>query len=132
VPKIIIPKGYATLSLLSQIITSKYQYGLPLYQQEAMFKQYGIELSRKTMSDWMMKCTELLKPPYDRLHELIFEQLVIAADETTLKVVKEDKAKCYMWLYCTGTPDNKLVGTNIPYIVFYDYTISCAGKYAVD
>jgi hypothetical protein len=86
------------------------------------------------MSDWMMKCAELLKPLYDRLHELILEQPVIAADETTLKVVNEDKAKCYMWLYCTGTdtPDNKLVGTDIPNIVLYDYNISRAGKCAVD
>ena len=134
VPSSIIPKGYATPSLLSQLITSKYQYGLPLYRQEAMFKQYGIELSRQTMSDWMMKCAELFKPLYDRLHELILEQPVIAADETTLKVVKEDKTKCYMWLYCTGTdsPDNRLVDANIPNIVLYDYNISRAGKCAVD
>lgn len=51
VPNSFIPKGYATLSLLSQIITSKYQYGLPLYRQEDMFKQHGIELSRKTTAD---------------------------------------------------------------------------------
>jgi transposase len=134
VPKSIIPKGYATPSLLSQLITSKYQYGLPLYRQEAMFKQYGIELSRQTMSDWMMKCAELFKPLYDKLHELILEQPVIAADETTLKVIKEDKTKCYMWLYCTGTdsPDNMLVDANIPNIVLYDYNISRAGKCAVD
>jgi transposase len=134
VPNSIIPKGYATPSLLSQLITSKYQYGLPLYRQEAMFKQYGIELSRQTMSDWMMKCAELFKPLYDRLHELMLQQPVIAADETTLKVVKEDKTKCYMWLYCTGTdsPDNKLVDANIPNIVLYDYNISRAGKCAVD
>ena len=134
VPNSVIPKGYATPSLLSQIITSKYQFGLPLYRQEAMFKQYGIELSRKTMSDWMMKCAEILNPLYDRLHELILEQPVIAADETTLNVVKEDKAKCYMWLYCTGTdsPDNKLIGADIPNIVLYDYQISRAGKCAVD
>ena len=61
VPNSIIPKGYATPSLLSRLITSKYQYGLPLYRQEAMFKQFGIELSRQTMSDWMMKCAELFK-----------------------------------------------------------------------
>lgn len=134
VPKSIIPKGYATPSLLSQLITSKYQYGLPLYRQEAMFKQYGIELSRQTMSDWMMKCAELFKPLYDRLHELILEQPVIAADETTLKVVKEDKNKCYMWLYCTGTdsPNNKLTGADIPNIVLYDYNMSRTGKCAVD
>ncbi len=46
-----IPKGIATATLLSQIITSKYQYALPLYRQESLFKQYGIELSRKTMAD---------------------------------------------------------------------------------
>jgi len=49
VPSSPIPKGIATPSLLSQIITSKYQYALPLYRQESLFKQYGIALSRKTM-----------------------------------------------------------------------------------
>jgi transposase len=38
VQAIVIPKGYTTQSLLSQIITSKYQFGLPLYRQNAMFK----------------------------------------------------------------------------------------------
>lgn len=37
-----IPKSIATPSLLSQIITSKYQYALPLYRQESLFKQYGM------------------------------------------------------------------------------------------
>jgi hypothetical protein len=46
-----------------------------------MFKQYSIELSRKTMADWMMKSAKLLEPLYDRLHELIFKQSVIQADE---------------------------------------------------
>jgi transposase len=55
VPPSPIPKGIATATLLSQIITSKYQYALPLYRQESMFKQYGIELNRKTMANWMMK-----------------------------------------------------------------------------
>jgi transposase len=49
-PPSIIPKSFATPSLLNQIITSKYQYALPLYRQESMFKQYGIVPSRQTMS----------------------------------------------------------------------------------
>ena len=88
VPHSVIPKGYATPSLLSQIITSKYQYGLPLYRQEAMFKQHGIELSRKTMADWIIRCAELFKPLYGQLHQHLLKQPVIAADETTLKVVE--------------------------------------------
>ena len=130
VPNSVIPKGYATPSLLSQIVTSKYQFGLPLYRQEAMFKQYGIELSRQTMADWMIKCAHLLQPLYDRLHELILQQSVIQADETTLKVVKEDKSTCYMWLYCTGADSPQ--ENDIPNIVLYDYQNSRAGRCAVD
>ncbi len=67
VPASPIPKGIATATLLSQIITSKYQYALPLYRQESLFKQYGIELSRKTMADWMIKSAALFTPLYQRL-----------------------------------------------------------------
>lgn len=129
VPNSVIPKGYATPSLLSQIVTSKYQYGLPLYRQEAMFKQYGIELSRKTMADWIIKCAKLLEPLYERLHALLLQQSVIQADETTLKVVKEDKATCYMWLYCTGADSPQ--PNDIPNIVLYDYHHSRAGRCAI-
>jgi len=65
-----IPKGIATPSLLSQIITSKYQYGLPLYRQESMFKQYGIALGRKTMREWMIKSSILFKPTVERLQQV--------------------------------------------------------------
>lgn len=134
-PNSVIPKGYATPSLLAQIITSKYQYGLPLYRQETMFKQYGIELSRKTTSDWMMKCGDILQILYDRLKTIQLKQAVIHADETTLKVAKENKHKCYMWLYATGadSPDGNIKDANIPNIVLFDYhnsrSASCATDY---
>jgi len=130
VPPSPIPKGIATPSLLSQIITSKYQYALPLYRQESLFKQYGIALNRKTMSEWMMKCSELFKPLYEKLQEILLQQHVIQADETTLKVIKEEKAKCYMWLYCTGT--DAPTQSNIPNIVLFDYQSGRAGQCAVD
>jgi transposase len=134
VPASIIPKGYATPSLLSQIITSKYQYGLPLYRQETMFKQYGIELSRKTTAQWMLKCADILQILYDTLRRLLLEQAVIHADETTLKVVSDSNSKSYMWLYACGadSPEGKLAGTDIPNIVLYDYNASRAGQVAVD
>ena len=134
VPHSVIPKGYATPSLLSQIITSKYQYGLPLYRQESMFKQHGIELSRKTMADWIIRCAELFKPLYDQLHQHILKQPVIAADETTLKVVESEKVNSYMWLYASGadSPIGNISGTEIPNIVLYEYHNSRAGQCAVD
>lgn len=127
----IIPKGIATPSLLSQIVTSKYQYGLPLYRQESMFSQYGIKLSRKTMADWMIRCAQSLEVIYVLLRQILLQQAVIQADETTLKVVKEDKSTCYMWLYCTGT-DSPVPDSPIPNIVLYDYQRSRSGKCAVE
>lgn len=134
VPASVIPKGYATASLLSQIITSKYQFGLPLYRQEFMFKQYGIELGRKTTAQWMMRSADILQSLYDKLRRILLEQPVIYADETTLKVVGDNKSKSYMWLYACGadSPGGKLTDTDIPNIVLYDYHASRAGQVAVD
>ncbi len=130
VPSSPIPKSMATPSLLSQIITSKYQFSLPLYRQETMFKQHGIELNRKTMSQWMIKCATLFKPIIDKLHDHLLKQVVIQADETTLRVLSEDKAKCYMWVYCTGTDLPQKNG--LKNIVLYDYQASRSGSCAVN
>ena len=130
-PPSIIPKGIATPSLLSQVITGKFQYGLPLYRQETLFQQYGIELSRRTMSDWMQKCADALQTLYERLHQELLKQSVIQADETTLNVIKEARSKCYMWVYCTGkdAPDKH---SPLPNIVLYDYQPTRRGQCAVD
>lgn len=132
VPASPIPKSFATTSLLSQIITSKYQYGLPLYRQESLFKEYGIPLSRQTMSSWLLKCADLLKPLYDKLHQVLLLQRVIQADETTLKVIESDKNKCYMWLYCTGTDSPESNHTDIPNIVLYDFHESRASRCTIE
>ena len=131
---VMIPKGYATPSLLAQVITSKYQYGLPLHRQESMFKQYGIEMNRKTLSDWMLRCSDILQVLYDRMKSIQLAQPVIHADETTLNVVGDDNVKSYMWLYATGadSPKGALVDADITPTVLFDYHNSRASKCAVE
>ncbi|QDP02765.1 IS66 family transposase [Thalassotalea sp. PS06] len=125
-----IPKSMATPGLLSQIITCKYQFGLPLYRQETLFADIEIELSRQTMSSWMLRCAQLLKPLYQRLQQTLLSQPVIHADETPMKVINAEKATNYMWLYCTG--EDKPGITDLPNIVLFDYQNSRAGQCAVD
>ena len=127
-PATAIPKSIATPSLLSQIIMCKYQFGLPLYRQETLFSDIGIELSRQTMSSWMLRCAELLSPLYQRLKEILLSQAVIHGDETPLNVINAEKATSYMWLYCCGD-DKPGKGTNI---VLFDYHNSRAGHCVVD
>jgi len=122
-----IPKSIATASLLAQIISHKYQFGLPLYRQETLFGDIGVELNRKTMSSWIIRCSELLEPLYLTLKQTLLSQGVIHADETPINVLNSDKTKSYMWLYCSG--DDKPMGnTNV---VVFDYQNSRAGSCAV-
>jgi transposase len=125
-PSTPIPKGIATANLLSQLITAKYQYGLPLYRQESMFNDYGISLSRQTMSDWLMRCSELLIPLYDVFKSELLAQAVIHAYETPLKVIREEKSTSYMWVYCCG--EDKLNNNKTKNIVLYDYHNSRAAQ----
>jgi len=82
------------------------------------------------MSSWMMKSATLFKPITEKLHHYLLEQPVIQADETTLNVLSEYKAKCYMWVYCTGSDSPNSNG--IKNIVLYDYQNNRSGRCAVD
>ena len=75
VPNSMMPKSYATPSLITQIITSKYQFGLPLYRQEQTLAQIKIELSRKTISDWIVKIAAILcQLLYEPWHTIVLGQ----------------------------------------------------------
>ena len=83
------------------------------------------------MADWMLRCADILIVICHLLKQRLLQQRVINADETTLQVIHEDKTKCYMWVYCTGT-DSPNPDSDIPNIVLYDYQASHAGQCAVD
>lgn len=103
-PERIIPKGMAGPSLLSQILISKYVDHLPLDRQTKIFSRQGIHLSRKTMSDWMGKSFEVLKPLIECLHSKVLESKRLNCDETTFKVQRKLTSKkglktTYLWSY---------------------------------
>jgi hypothetical protein len=85
------------------------------------------------MADWIIRCAKLFKPLYEQLHQHLLQQPVIAADETTLKVVESEKANSYMWLYTSGadSPSGNIPDTETPNIVLYDYHNNRAGQCAV-
>ena len=124
-----IPRSFASASLLAYIIVAKFMDSLPLYRQETIFKRLSIDLSRATLSNWVLKAAELLIPFYDRLHELLILQKILQADETTLNVIqdgRETKSKSYMWLYQSGGHESERP------IVLYEYQATRAGAHAVN
>ena len=104
----VIPGSFATPEAIAHVMTQKFVMGSPLYRQEQEWKRQGIELTRQTMSNWMLKSVELyLNPLYGKLHAKLLERDILHADETTLQVLREAErsatAKSYMWLYRTGS-----------------------------
>jgi len=99
-----------------------------------MFAQYGIELCRQTMSKWMIKSGNIFEILYDMMRRILLEQPVIFSDDTTVKVVGDNKAKSYMWLYGCGadSPAGKIVDSDIPNIVLFDYNSGRGGQVIVD
>jgi len=117
--KALIPGSFATAEAVAHIMTQKFTMYSPLYRMEKEWLAQGIELSRQTMSNWLLKSVELyLEPLYNRLREKLVQHTVLHADETPLKVLKEfDRSKCYMWLYRTGSDAEHP-------IILYDYQVS--------
>jgi len=114
-----LPGSLASPSMLAHVIHQKYVNSLPLYRQEEQFRQWGIDLSRQTMANWLIAASERwLVPLYDLFHAKLLEQDHVHADETTLQVLREPgrsaQAKSYLWLYRTGR------GAALD-VVLYDY-----------
>ena len=96
----------ATPSLVTSILNGKYNNALPLERQSRAYKSNGINLATNTMANWVIKSTEDYLPLlYDRLHEFIYENTIIHADESPVKVMRIDNnkikngKKTYMWVY---------------------------------
>lgn len=127
VPPSIMPKSMATPSLLAQIISSKMHYGLPLYRQEKMFAQAGIELSRQTMSRWLITCADKLDPLLALMKTKLLQQPALWADETTVNVLDVEKSTCYMWVYGCGVE-----ASTGPKLVLFDYQDGRSSQHPVN
>ncbi len=105
-PKQPIPGSIASPNTLAYVVTAKYCDALPLYRQSVIFGRFGVDISRSTLSHWMIKSAELLKPLYQAMHQHLLTEPILHADETTVQVLKEldrvAQTKSYMWLYRSG------------------------------
>lgn len=108
-----------TPSLQAAIYNGKYVNALPLYRLEQEFERNNIRISRQTMANWTIRCSErYLSLIYDVMQKHLMKYPVLQADETTVEVSKDGRkagSKSYMWVYRTGKHY-----TDKP-IVLYDY-----------
>lgn len=127
-PTPLISGSLASPSAVAHIVNQKYANGMPLYRIEHDLKMNGINLSRQTMSNWVMYCAEnLLKALYTLLVTIMLTEFVLHADETTLQVLHEPGkpavSKSYEWVYRTSACAKHP-------IVIYEYKRSRSGYHA--
>jgi len=118
-PVPVIKGGFASPEAIAYIAVQKFVMGSPLYRQEHEWNRQDIQLSRQTMSNWLVKASnDWLEPIYAELKRRLLQHGVLHADETTLQVLHESgkpaQSKSYMWLYRTS-------GITDRHIVLYDY-----------
>lgn len=54
VPTSFMPHSLASAGSVAEVVTQKYVNSMPLYRQEEVWKNLGVELSRATMSNWVI------------------------------------------------------------------------------
>lgn len=104
-PAYLIRNSLVSTSLLAGILNEKHVNAVPLYRQEQEFARYGLEISRRETAYWTILCTErYLSLIYDCMHKKLYEYHVLQADETPVRVTKEngtEGSKHFIWVYRT-------------------------------
>ena len=127
-PASLLNHSLAFPSSVANVMYQKYGNSVPLYRQEKDWEQLGISLSRATMANWVIRCSQdYLMPVVEHLRKKLLSRDIVHCDETPVQVLKEEgkkpQTKSYMWLYRTGN-DEKAP------IVLYDYQSSRNGGHA--
>jgi len=112
-----IEKGLPGPGLLAHVAVSKYGDHVPLNRMESIFQRHGVELSRKTMCDWMAAGAELASPVWERMKEIVLTSKAVQTDDTPVPVLDRKLTRTRTGRIWTYVGDRN----GGPYIV-YDYT----------
>lgn len=83
----------AAPSLVAQVVVAKYADQLPLYRQEDIFRRECFAVNRQTLSQWLLKYSQVLEPLSRRLEHHILSSNLINQDETPVQVLSYPDSK---------------------------------------
>jgi transposase len=124
-PEQLINKSYATEGLITHIGISKFDWHLPLYRQERIFRAQSVPIARSTMCRWLKNAADYLNLIVELMFERILDSRLIQSDHTPMPVIKKGLGKThrgYIWIY-GGSDEN-------PYTC-YEFTETQHGEHPV-
>lgn len=126
-PQALFPHSLATPSLVTEVLHQKYTLGTPLYCQRLEWQRAGLTLSETTMTNWVIKAANLVRPVYDLIHARLVAHKFLQGDETPFQVLREPgkapRSKSYIWVART----TRLAEHPMTY---YGYGTTRSGKFA--
>lgn len=129
-PVDLLRNSIATPSLVAAIMNAKYTNAISLYRISQEFERSDLMLSRATMANWVIRCSErYLSLVYDRLQKYLCQQKVLQVDETTCQVTKDGRdsnTKSYIFVYRTSE-----LSKEHP-VILYDYQATRSSKHVLE
>jgi transposase len=112
-PPVILPKTNASASLVAHLVSSKFDYGMPIYRVSRQLQHSGMDLSPGTAGTWVnIVGHEKVVPVINLLNDELFSNSLILMDETYLQVLKSDKAPSadhFMVIRAAGPPGKRII-----------------------
>ena len=106
-PTTIFPKCRADDSLLADIIVKKFADHLPLYRISEILGRENIDISRKLLSQWVVRCGFELAPLYNEMLKKVLKSGNIFVDESPVDFQTNNGIqKGYMWVIVGGNEKN--------------------------
>lgn len=99
-PDQVLERSIADVSLLAGLLVDKFQYHLPLYRQHQRMAQLGVTVARSSLTNWVKRAIELLRPIVEAQCRHVLQSKVLAMDETPIKAGRQQKGKLkqgYFW-----------------------------------
>ena len=105
-PKDLFRGSIATPSLVASILNVKYVNSAPLHRIEQEFSSNGVNISKQTMSNWMINSSRrYFTPLVECMKQELLKLPVTQSDETPTQIINDDRApgsKSYMWMHRSG------------------------------
>ena len=106
-PKAPIQRSFAGASVLAEVFHHKYILSIPCYRQVSEWARYGLSVSDKTLSNWIIIAShDWLRPIYALLRKELVQNKVLHADETPYQILnrtdgKSATSQARIWLFRT-------------------------------
>lgn len=101
--------GYGP-GVLAHLAVAKCADAIPIYRLAKQYRRSGVPVSRSSLNDLFHRTAEETAPLAQRLLALTAQQLVVQADETTVRVLAEGKTRtAWLWTFLAQADGKHLI-----------------------